>query len=621
MASERLDVILNLITGNYKSEARAAATATGQIGGAAQKASTGTTALQRGVAGVESSLKRFASPLVLGAVIGGLGKMALQIGENADRLFDLKAQTGASTDQLQEYEFVAQAAGAKTEFFTDSIKQVIRSLDQAQAGTGAVSDAYRKLGIDVLDTNGRIRSGADITEEIIDKLAGMANVTERNALAQDIFGKKWEEVVSVLDLGTEAISNLKDEAHELGVVISEEALVAADRLRENFAKLRAAASAQAGLALVNIGSNIAAWFGDEASKDLIVYSEALNRITRRMEQGVPAWEAFSEALFRVVESSDLTTEELLDLASAAGFAVEEMTDEQWEQFSLDLIKQAMAAGMDAEAINELRLALLAASPEALALAQAALEGEAALEGQEDAATESRDRLHQLADAQRDATRAFLESANPAIQAAAAIQRYQEAQKKLDDVLKDVESTEYDVAAAQLEVVRTALEAQGALDAFSAANPQAQIQLIADVLRISDEEARKLLETLGIIDGTNVAVTFNYRTFTTPDAASPFIPPSVRPPSSGTNIINARQHGGPAYAGRPYMVGENGAELFIPQRSGMVLSASATRQLLAGMSGGGGDWNINLNGVHTVDRGAIDLLGTMAGVQRRVEARR
>lgn len=584
MASERLDVILSLITGNYKREAHSAADATGKIGKAASTTSPF-------VGELRSNIARLAGPAAIGALVGGLGRLALALGENADRLFDLESQTGASTDQLQEYEFVAKAAGANTEFFSDSVKQVVRSLDAALAGTGAVSEAYDKLGISVLDANGRIRNGADITEDIITKLAGMTNETERNGLAQDIFGKKWEEVTSVLDMGAEAIEGLKDEAHELGVVIDREALVAADRLRENFEKLRAAASAQAGRAIVDIGTNIAAWFGDEASKDLVVYSEALNRIKRRMDEGVPSWEAFSEALFRVADESELTSEELLDLASSAGIAIDEMTDDEWEQFAIDLLKQARAAGLDAAAVEELRLTLLATSPEALALAQAALEGEAALGAEEDAARGARDRLNELATAQRDATSAFLESANPAVAAAAAIKRYQDAQKNLDDVQKDGKSSARDLAAAQFEVFETAVAAQGALDEFSAANPEAQIALIADVLRISDEQASALLETLGLLDGTNVSVVFNYKTGTSADAADRAagggisLPPHLR---TGTQVSGARQHGGSVYAGHAYLVGERGPEPFIPQRSGSVMSNAQMRQMM-----GGGDISISV----------------------------
>lgn len=615
MASERLDVILSLITGNYKREAHSAADATGKIGKAASTTSPF-------VGELRSNIARLAGPAAIGALVGGLGRLALALGENADRLFDLESQTGASTDQLQEYEFVAAAAGAKTEFFSDSVKQVIRSLDQAVAGTGAVSEAYDKLGISVLDVNGRIRNGADITEDIIDKLAGMTNETERNGLAQDIFGKKWEEVTSVLDMGTEAIENLKNEAHELGVVIDEETLVAADRLRENFEKLRAAASAQAGLALVNIGTNIAAWFGDERSKDLVVYSEALNSIRRRTEEGVPAWEAFSRALFRTAEHSDLTSEELLDLASAAGIAIEEMTDEQWEQFAIDLLKQAQAAGLDAEAIEELRLTLLATSPEALAMARAAEEGAAGLEDQEAAAEGARDRLNELADAQRNVTRAALEAADPIFAAVAAVGRFREATARLEE-LRAAKAPLDDINDALLNVAETKIDRNAALLLLGQGNLAAGIALIGDALNMNDEATRTWLGSLLELDGTALNLDFNLNFRTTgirPDLIDRLPLPKPILTSPTNTLIEQRQHGGPAYAGRPYLVGEAGREMFIPQRSGTIMSAGDTRAALTGARGGG-DTHYHFPNARTVDRSAIELAGTLAGVKRRVEARR
>ena len=48
---------------------------------------------------------------------------------------------------------------------------------------------------------------------------------------------------------------------------------------------------------------------------------------------------------------------------------------------------------------------------------------------------------------------------------------------------------------------------------------------------------------------------------------------------------AREHGGPVSAGRSYMVGEAGPELFTPSRSGNITPNSAM---------GGNTYNINVN---------------------------
>ena len=68
-----------------------------------------------------------------------------------------------------------------------------------------------------------------------------------------------------------------------------------------------------------------------------------------------------------------------------------------------------------------------------------------------------------------------------------------------------------------------------------------------------------------------------------DSISLFAGPA--PGSSASLNLPGRASGGPVQAARPYMVGEQGPELFVPQAHGRVLSAPQTKGALSG--GGGG----------------------------------
>lgn len=56
-------------------------------------------------------------------------------------------------------------------------------------------------------------------------------------------------------------------------------------------------------------------------------------------------------------------------------------------------------------------------------------------------------------------------------------------------------------------------------------------------------------------------------------------------SVGTPGVETRQHGGPVASGHPYLVGEQGPELFVPKNSG---------NIVPGKLGGGGTVNLNVN---------------------------
>lgn len=156
--------------------------------------------------------------------------------------------------------------------------------------------------------------------------------------------------------------------------------------------------------------------------------------------------------------------------------------------------------------------------------------------------------------------AILELSNPAVKAIHAVEKMRTAEDTLNDTLNDTKSTAEEVAQAQLDFAVATFEAQGALDAVrnSAGSVDAAMQILTDALGLSDDEARDLLETLGLLDGTDVNATV---TVTQRGQFEPY----NRPAGAG----GARAHGGPVVAGQSYLVGERGVEEFIPNASGRI----------------------------------------------------
>lgn len=567
MATDKLSIILELIAGQYKKEAKEAATATGQITGAAK--------------GATSSMGAMLGPAAIGGAILGLGRMAIAAGENADRLFDLQSQTGASTETLQEYEFVAKAAGASQEFFADAVKQVVKSLDSALAGTGAASKAYEQLGVSVTNANGSVRDAADVTEEIIAKLAGMSNVTERNALAQDIFGKKWEETVSVLDMGTDAISDLRQEAHDMGAVISTEALVGADRLRESFEKLQATASGKLmntlGLVAVSFGS----LFGDEQSTDALRFSEAVASVADELEAGVQAEAAFANGLFHIAEGGKLSREELEQLADVAGIDLKALSAEELRAYSDELRLQAEAAGFSKEAIDEVTGAVTTMAIE-LDIANGVI-GEqhdswrllhpAVEEAAEDqwelgeATSSTTDEIK----AQRDEVRAALD---PLFALRRAAEANRDAELAYQDALREHGPASREARDAGLELISTTADLNYFAELYAANFGPAQAEAFREVARqagISNDEIEAIIRSTDALNGKQVDI------FITTHE-------QVQREAVEDTLIGGRAAGGPVTAGKAYTVGELGTELFVPSTSGIIVTNKQLRAAAAGTGG-------------------------------------
>lgn len=142
----------------------------------------------------------------------------------ADEVNTLSVQTGLSTDQIQEFKYMAELTDTSLETVTGSLSKLTRNMSSAQDGTGAAADAFKALGVDVTDAEGNLRSNQDVFLEVIDALGQMDNATERDATAMAIFGKSAQELNTLVAQGSEGIKAFADEAHDMGYVLDKDAL-------------------------------------------------------------------------------------------------------------------------------------------------------------------------------------------------------------------------------------------------------------------------------------------------------------------------------------------------------------------------------------------------------------
>ena len=142
----------------------------------------------------------------------------------ADEINTLSAQTGLSTETLQEYKYMEDLIDVSTETMTGSMAKLIRNMANAQKGTGDAAAAFEALGISVTDANGELRSNQDVFNEAIDALGKMENETQRDAYAMQIFGKSAQDLNPLITAGSEKIAALAQEAHDMGYVLDSEAL-------------------------------------------------------------------------------------------------------------------------------------------------------------------------------------------------------------------------------------------------------------------------------------------------------------------------------------------------------------------------------------------------------------
>jgi hypothetical protein len=173
---------------------------------------------------------------MFGASVAALGVAAVALARNvgnvADRLLDLRDITGMATDTIQEYQYVAKIAGVSTEAVTNATEGLVRRLrDVSEDGGGAV-EVMRNLGVAVTENDGSLRNSGKIMDDLIVKLANMDNASQRNAYGAQLFGGAWKDMAPILGMGAENIAAIRQEAHDLGLIMSEDALNSANEFRQ-----------------------------------------------------------------------------------------------------------------------------------------------------------------------------------------------------------------------------------------------------------------------------------------------------------------------------------------------------------------------------------------------------
>ena len=119
----------------------------------------------------------------------------------------------------------------------------IKSMASAQSGTGATAEAYSKLGISVTNADGSLRNSQDVFNDSINALGNVANETERDTIAMQLFGKSAQDLNPLIEGGADALKELGDNAQNMGLIMSQDGLDNLNAFNDSLDVLKANASA------------------------------------------------------------------------------------------------------------------------------------------------------------------------------------------------------------------------------------------------------------------------------------------------------------------------------------------------------------------------------------------
>lgn len=568
--------------------------------------------------GMRDSIVGALSGIALGAAFNNAINQADQLGEIAER-------AGLSAEELSRMGYAAKMSGIELEAFANANRALGQRLEKNEELLG-------QLGVKFENADGSYRSTTDIIRQLGDAFAGMSDQQQKLTVATDLFGGRLgSQMIPLLNRGTEGIVAMEREADALGQTIGSDTAAQAGEFNDQLDRMGGIMRNLLLTALPVLNTALAA-----GAKAFLVFQGAV-------QKGGMALGAFVVLMSKY---ADGISKQFARLGEMAGFYsdVFEMgigpAFQKWQQNLTDLMNEPAKQGINT--IHEYMnlLSEFGQVDQRTASAIAAIDNPA---GGTTRQTSLLDLDTEEEESAKGGGRSSREQRTRQTEEEAAAERMlADAKQAVADRIKAADEARQQAKAAREEEMAWGAsmveDLKFELELMKMTNAEAQtaIQLRGmgtEAVKKYGEEILKLNEQLEAnrqiteqMDGLRQATSNLFEdlisgTVSAKDAFRSFVDDIL---SNITRMVannfaqslfggsgqmgggmfgdlasslfgglfgGPRAGGGPVAGGTPYLVGENGPELFIPQVSGRIANNAETR----GMGRGGTTINISVEG--------------------------
>ena len=469
------------------------------------------------------------------AVGAAFGALVLKQTEYIDKIGKVSSVTGVSTDLLQKFGFAAEQAGVTVKNAQLGLRRFARRVGEVANGTGELKRALDALGISVFNVDGTVKSTENVLFEFADGIAATENASEKLAFAFKGFDAEGSELVNTLHKGSAGLKEMFEQAERLGFVLDVEAIKNTEIFRDR---------------LNELNRSITGFSRRVVSELTPAFSAMITSITDQLvgfAEASGGWDKLGQAFAKGIIDAFIIVVQVLKQAGAAiahilemtGFETDEMkalndelskAEKNRRGLALSAIHNAEAIEEETKNINRLRAELERLKSGGSSSFDVLI---TSLEAFKIKIGESNDDVKSLIDGTGDGANALADN--------------------VGEVLGAIRNA--------VKVTSTAL--QGAFTEFFNVTSEKFMDfknLISSILKTIITEMTKAFvqnKFMKFLGGTKF----------------------------GTLLGMAK--GGTVTAGRPYLVCEKGAELFVPNQTGTIVPNDK-------MSGGGTNVNVAFN---------------------------
>ena len=183
--------------------------------------------METAINGVKSLFLGFA------AVLGGFEFLKNTVEETKNWTVEaqkLSRVLGITTEQASILNLAIGDIYGTQEEYLGAVAKLTKTLNTNE-------EAFRRLGVETRDQNGRLKDTPTIMAQVNQKLGEMKVGTDRNIASAQIYGKSWMEVQRYLKLTPEVMEEARAKAEKLNLIVGADAVAATDAYRASMNEL------------------------------------------------------------------------------------------------------------------------------------------------------------------------------------------------------------------------------------------------------------------------------------------------------------------------------------------------------------------------------------------------
>lgn len=239
------------------------------------------------------------------AAATGLVAFATQSASTADNIDKMSQKIGISREAYQELDFICSQSGTSVDSLQAGMKTLTAAMDGVASGTKSNVEQFKRLGVSVMNTDGSFRSQEEVMWETLSALQAMDDQTEKARLATELFGKSGTELMPLLNGATGSIDEMKQQAHDLGLVLSDELIDNGVNLTDSMDQTKrafAAIGTELAASLMPVVEEASDYIQQSLPEIKALISKIAPIITSALEKVLPLLMNLAETLFPILLS-------------------------------------------------------------------------------------------------------------------------------------------------------------------------------------------------------------------------------------------------------------------------------------------------------------------------------